>query len=58
MGQGLGHGVLQTDENGPDLGQELAGDGQAHLLIDDGLDEALETLDKLVLAVSQDIIED
>ena len=31
---------------------------QAHVFIDDGLDEAPEALDKLILALSLDIIED
>ena len=50
--------ILQLDKDGPDLGQHLAGDDQAHVLVDDGLDEALEALDQLVLAMSQNIIED
>ena len=29
--------ILQLDKDGPDLGQHLAGDDQAHVLVDDGL---------------------
>ena len=58
MRHGLGHGVLQLDKDGSDLGQKLAGDLEAHVLVDDGLNEAFEALDRLVLAMSQDIIED
>ena len=59
LGDGLGDGVLHLDQVvGDELAEELAGDDQGDVLVDDGLDEALEPVHELVLAQREDLLED
>ena len=58
VGHGLRDAVLKLSECVSHLRQQLPGDDETDVLIDDGLNEDLESLNEFILAMSENVIED